>query len=318
MVIVPVYCGILQMISMQNISIIQLQNIQGKNKGICYKRTSFSNGNGEENKEMYVYHFREWLTFFYFYCMAGWCFESVYVSLRQGRWTNRGFMRGPWLPIYGSGAICVLWSTLPVQGNPLLVYIVGAAAATVLEYFTGVFMVKLFHVRYWDYSYRKIQFQGHICLHSTVAWGFLSLAMVYGIHKPVEQFIFLWNEEWMSIITFLLTVVIVYDFANAFRQAMDLKKLIIQAEKLKIKMEEKWQQHRDELEKWKEYQEELKEQFKKEILETENNMQQLWHRMEGLSRHLLLQNSRSLIVGFKDETKLLREKISSYTKGKRD
>lgn len=293
---------------------------------------------------MYVYHFREWLTFFYFYCMAGWCFESIYVSLRQRRWTNRGFMRGPWLPIYGSGAICVLWSTLPVQKSPFLVYIVGAVAATVLEYFTGVFMVKLFHVRYWDYSYRKIQFQGHICLHSTLAWGFLSLAMVYGIHKPVEQFIFLWNEEWMSIITFLLTVVIVYDFANSFRQAMDLKKLIIQAEKLKIKMEEKWQQQIDELEKWKEeaqlklkphmteldetrdkleekwkeYQEEFKEQFKKEVLETENHVQQLWERMESLSRHLLLQNSRSLIVGFKEETKLLREKISDYAKEKKD
>lgn len=245
---------------------------------------------------MYVYHFREWLTFFYFYCIAGWCFESAYVSFRQRRWTNRGFMKGPWLPIYGSGAICVLWSTLPVQKNPVLVYLVGAMSATILEYITGVLMVKLFHVRYWDYSYRKIQFQGHICLHSTVAWGFLSLAMVYGIHKPIEQFVFSWNEELMSVLTFLLTVVIVYDFANAFRQAMDLKKLIIQAEKLKEKMEEKLQQ-----------------QFKNEVLETEKHIQQIWQNIEDLSRHLLLQNSRSLIVGFKDETKMLREKISNYT-----
>lgn len=86
---------------------------------------------------MYSYHFREWLSFFYFYCIFGWCFESAYVSLKNRHLTNRGFLKGPWLPLYGSGAILVLWLTLPFQETPALVYVVGAIGATVLEYVTG-------------------------------------------------------------------------------------------------------------------------------------------------------------------------------------
>ena len=181
---------------------------------------------------MYSYHFREWLSFFYFYCIFGWCFESTYVSVKDRHLTNRGFLRGPWLPLYGSGAILVLWLTLPFQETPALVYVVGAIGATVLEYVTGEAMVRLFKVRYWDYSSQKFQYRGHICLSSTIAWGFLSLLMVYAVHKPVEQFIFWMHEEVVSVLTFGITVCIVYDFSNAFRKAMDLRELLIQAELL--------------------------------------------------------------------------------------
>ena len=181
---------------------------------------------------MYSYHFREWLSFFYFYCIFGWCFESIYVSCKEHRLTNRGFLRGPWLPLYGSGAILVLWLTLPFQKTPVLVYLVGALGATVLEYITGEAMVQIFKVRYWDYSDQRIQYKGHICLSSSIAWGFLSLLMVYVVHRPVEQFIFWMNEEVVSVLTFGITVCMVYDFGDAFRKAMDLRELLMQAEQL--------------------------------------------------------------------------------------
>jgi uncharacterized membrane protein len=182
---------------------------------------------------MYYYHFHQWLAFFYFYCVFGWCFESTYVSLKKGHFINRGFMKGPWLPLYGTGAICVLFVTLPFQSNWILVYLVGALAATILEYIVGALMVRLFKVRYWDYSYRKIQLNGHICLVSTIAWGFLSLLMVYVVHEPVAKFILSLNNDFVSVVTFLITIAMVFDFANAFRQAMDLRALIIQAEQIR-------------------------------------------------------------------------------------
>lgn len=188
---------------------------------------------------MYSYHFREWLSFFYFYCIFGWCFESTYVSLKSRRLVNRGFLKGPWLPLYGSGAILVLWLTLPFQETPVLVYLVGALGATVLEFFTGEAMVRLFKVRYWDYSNQKIQYKGHICLSSSIAWGFLSLLMVYVVHKPVESFIFWMHEEVVSVLTFGITVFIVYDFSNAFRNAMDLRELLIQAEQIRDELEQR-------------------------------------------------------------------------------
>lgn len=188
---------------------------------------------------MYSYHFREWLSFFYFYCIFGWCFESAYVSLKSRHLVNRGFLKGPWLPLYGSGAILVLWLTLPFQETPVLVYLVGALGATVLEFFTGEAMVRLFKVRYWDYSNQKIQYKGHICLSSSIAWGFLSLLMVYVVHKPVESFIFWMHEEVVSVLTFGITVFIVYDFSNAFRNAMDLRELLIQAEQIRDELEQR-------------------------------------------------------------------------------
>ncbi len=257
---------------------------------------------------MYSYHFREWLSFFYFYCIFGWCFESTYVSVKDRHLTNRGFLRGPWLPLYGSGAILVLWLTLPFQETPALVYVVGAIGATVLEYVTGEAMVRLFKVRYWDYSSQKFQYRGHICLSSTIAWGFLSLLMVYAVHKPAEQFIFWMHEEVVSVLTFGITVCIVYDFSNAFRKAMDLRELLIQAELLCGELEKRAAEKRRLLEatvtfakaaveERLEEQKERAEQSKEQILQKlEEEISQLQERQEQL-REKMIRKADRLLAG---------------------
>ena len=191
------------------------------------------------------------------------------MSLRTHKLTNRGFMKGPWLPLYGSGAILVLLVTLPYADHPVGVYFAGMIAATILEYVTGVVMVKLFKVRYWDYSYKKIQFQGHICLSSSLAWGGLSLLMVYVIHPPIVKFIAMWNENVVNILTFIVTICMAYDFANAFREAMDLRALIIQAEELKKRMEEVVAEKR---EAFAETVEERREQFAQSVAESKEQL----------------------------------------------
>ena len=75
------------------------------------------------------FHFNSWLVYFYFYCICGWIFESLNVSIRQRKWVNRGFMKGPWLPLYGSGALVILFSTLPFKEYPVMVYFAAAVAA---------------------------------------------------------------------------------------------------------------------------------------------------------------------------------------------
>jgi uncharacterized membrane protein len=146
-------------------------------------------------------------------------------------------MTGPWLPLYGSGAVLVLFVTLPVRDNPALMYLVGAVSATILEYFTGVIMERLFRVRYWDYSSQKFNFQGQICLSSSIAWGFLTLFLVEIVQRPVERLVLMINEQWLSGISYALTVVIVFDFASAFRTAIDLRDVIIQAERAKKELQ---------------------------------------------------------------------------------
>lgn len=275
---------------------------------------------------MYSYHFREWLSFFYFYCIFGWCFESSYVSIKEKRLTNRGFLRGPWLPLYGSGAILVLWLTLPFQETPFLVYVVGALGATVLEYVTGETMVRLFKVRYWDYSNQRFQYKGHICLSSSVAWGFLSLLMVYVVHQPVERFIFWMNEEVVSVLTFGITVFIVYDFSNAFRQAMDLRELLLQAEQIRAELEQRAEEKRRLFEatatfakaaveeSLEERRERLSKKLEDEICQLRERQEQVKERMTKGAEQLLLGNPGSRFMTALDNAGEIRERIRKQKK----
>lgn len=182
---------------------------------------------------MSSYEVWQWFIFFYIYCFLGWVWETVYVSMKSGKFENRGFMNGPFLPIYGSGAIVILIAVIPVRNNPVLVFILGLIAATVLELLTGIAMERLFHVRYWDYSYRKIQYKGYICLVSSIAWGVFSCLLIYGIHKPIEQFVLSLPEVIGQGVTMLLTFINTADFATSFKTALELKNMLITSEDIK-------------------------------------------------------------------------------------
>lgn len=186
---------------------------------------------------MFHYTIIQWLFFFYFYCFLGWVFESVYVSLKNRKFVNRGFMRGPFLPIYGSGGIMMLVVSMPFRENLVLTYIAGCIGATVLEFVTGTIMEALFKVRYWDYSKQKFNYKGHICLSSTLAWGFLTIFMTVFLHKGVEKVILSIPEQVVTLLTMILTFYITVDFALSFKAAMDLREILIGLEKAKEEME---------------------------------------------------------------------------------
>lgn len=186
---------------------------------------------------MYSYSMVQWIFFFYFYCFFGWCFESAYVSLKKRKWVNRGFVRGPFLPLYGTGAIMMLLVSMPFQENLLLTYFAGCIGATALEYVTGVVMEALFKVRYWDYSNQKFNFQGHICLGSSLAWGGLTILMTHVIHRPVEQLVLAVPGRILGGITFLISLVFAADFAVSFRAALDLRDVLLKMEQAREELE---------------------------------------------------------------------------------
>lgn len=175
---------------------------------------------------MYSYHMVDWLLFFYIYCFLGWVWESCYVSFMNKKWVNRGFMHGPFLPIYGFGAITILVMTIPVQKNFVLIFLFGMIGATILEYVTGVVMEKLFHVRYWDYSSQPLNLNGHICLLSSLAWGGFSILMVRFIHHPFEMLVMKLPINIAEIIAFVTSIIVAVDFTQSFNEAMDLKELL--------------------------------------------------------------------------------------------
>ena len=198
---------------------------------------------------------------------------------------NRGFLKGPFLPIYGSGAIIVLFAALPFRSMPVAVYFAGLTAATLLEFVTGVAMEKLFKVRYWDYSYKKFNYKGHICLSSSIAWGFFSVAMIYGFHKPVEHLVFGLPDWLVKYGTGLLTIFLAGDFATSFKTAMELRDLLVAVEKAKnelrlmqkraevieaILLDEAAQRKEQIAERKEELVAESKEQLKRELQELRN------------------------------------------------
>lgn len=182
---------------------------------------------------MYSYTIIQWLFFFYFYCFGGWCVESAYVSIRTRELTNRGFMRGPFLPLYGSGGLMMLVVSMPFQDHIVLVYVAGCVGATILEYVTGVVMEALFKVRYWDYTGKKFNFQGHICLSSSLFWGVLTILMTEIIHVPVERLMYAIPDRVLSVVTILLTMAIVADFALSFKAAIDIRELLAKMDSTK-------------------------------------------------------------------------------------
>lgn len=187
---------------------------------------------------MYQYSTVQWVLFFYIYCFLGWVFESTYVSLKSHRFVNRGFMHGPMLPIYGSGAIIVLFAVLPFKGNYVMQYFIGAFAATLLEYCTGLAMEAIFKVRYWDYSGQKFNLNGYICLSSTIAWGFFAVLLVNVIHKPIENLLFWLHPEVRSVLAVAVTLIAGADFTQAFREAIELRDILEQLEHAKGELEE--------------------------------------------------------------------------------
>lgn len=162
--------------------------------------------------------------------------ESVHVSIRTRKLTNRGFLRGPFLPLYGSGAIMMLLVSMPFQENGVMVYVAGCIGATILEYVTGILMETLFKVRYWDYSKYPLNFQGRVCIGTTLAWGLLTILMTRVIHVPVERFVLAIPDKVLLIVTLILSIIIIADFALSFKAAIDLKNVLQKMEGVKREM----------------------------------------------------------------------------------
>lgn len=176
---------------------------------------------------MFSYTIWEWITFFILYCLIGWIFESIYVSFEHRKWVNRGFLHGPFLPIYGFGAVIILLTTIPVRDNYPLVFLFGMTGATLLEYATGYVMEKIFHVKYWDYSYEPFNLNGYICLGCSLAWGGFSLLLTGVLHNPIEHFVLSIPRVWLMVTDIVFSVYFIWDMITSAQEAFDLKKMIL-------------------------------------------------------------------------------------------
>lgn len=132
----------------------------------------------------------------------------------------------------------MLWVSLPLEHNLVLVYLSGMVAATALEYVTGAVMERIFKMKYWDYSGKPFNLNGYICLESSIAWGFLSIFLTEIIHKPIERLVLGTSPFLEIVLVSILSIVFAADTAASIKQAFDLGRALEAMTKMKAELDD--------------------------------------------------------------------------------
>ena len=180
---------------------------------------------------MLEYSVLDYIFYFFFYSFIGWFFESCYCSIRPKKWVNRGFLRGPICPIYGTGGLVMMICLLPLRHitenlylNELLIFIAGAILCDIVEFMTSYIMEKLFNARWWDYSNKKFNIQGRICLTHTLYWGTCSCLFVF-ILEPIMNLYLVGqvSESSRNILTYIFLTVFAFDLLDTVIHALGIR-----------------------------------------------------------------------------------------------
>lgn len=132
----------------------------------------------------------DYFLLFMIYSILGWICETIWCSILQKKWVlNRGFLIGPYLPIYGYGALFMILFLKKYLNDPLALFIMAALGASILEYITSYLMEKIFKARWWDYSDKKFHINGRICLENSILFGILGLIILYSLNPLFTQFL---------------------------------------------------------------------------------------------------------------------------------
>lgn len=122
---------------------------------------------------------RIYFLLFIIYSFIGWCMEVTLKLIESKKLVNRGFLIGPYCPIYGYGAILITFLLKKYVDDPLTLFIMAILVCGVLEYATSYFMEKIFKARWWDYSKNKFNINGRVCLETIIPFGLLGLLIMY-------------------------------------------------------------------------------------------------------------------------------------------
>ncbi len=173
----------------------------------------------------------DYIFYFFFYSMIGWILETVCCSIYYKKPINRGFMGGPFVPIYGAGALVLCGALMPLYNKfgytwymiPVVI-LLGVILANVLEYVTSFVMEKLFHARWWDYSSEKFNLHGRICLKHSIYWALATGVIIYVVHpfvvKHTERLI---SDELRNIMIIFIGIIFGIDYIITWINAKNKK-----------------------------------------------------------------------------------------------
>lgn len=148
------------------------------------------------------YTISEIIILFFTYSFIGWLWETIYCSIKDHHYEYRGFLFGPYCPVYGFAVTTVLICTKDVQDNIFLLFIVGIIVATAFEYVASLFLEKAFHLKLRDYSKLWGNLQGRVAPAISLFWGFGVIILVKFIQPFIQKIINLEEREthgWLAV-----------------------------------------------------------------------------------------------------------------------
>ena len=143
-------------------------------------------------------------------CFAGWIYEEIFYWITEGMLRNRGILYGPWLPIYGIGALGI-YALKPWKKNPVLLFLLCAVVTGVVEYIIGFAGIHLLGMRLWDYRGLFLTIGGIICFRSVVSFAVMGLVFHYLLEPAAERMIRKANPNVIQIGCLLLALLFLAD-----------------------------------------------------------------------------------------------------------
>lgn len=141
------------------------------------------------------------------YSVIGWFIEVIHVFLSDKKLINRGFLIGPYCPIYGLGGVLTAIILTKYKDNVIVLFVMSMFLFAVLEYFTSYLMEKLFKARWWDYSNYRFNLNGRVCLENLILFGLLGCIAVY-VTNPC----FIWLFSLVSSTTLKTIAIVLFIF----------------------------------------------------------------------------------------------------------
>ncbi len=172
-----------------------------------------------------MYYLEDFFLWFMFYSILGWIYESILCSITERCLVNRGFLNGPYCPIYGAGAILNVLVLSNVTG-PIPLFFVAALLTGILEYFTSWIMEEIFHARWWDYSDKKFNINGRVYLTGAIAFGSFSVIQMLQMQPRISGLTSSLSEEVHSALALALFTIVLVDLVYTVTKFFEFKELM--------------------------------------------------------------------------------------------
>ena len=177
------------------------------------------------NAEQYIFSF-------FVYAFLGYLCEVAYCSLCQKHLVNRGYLYMPICPIYGFGAILIILVMNPIIDMWYLVFILGILLTSSLEYVTSYVMELVFHMRWWDYTKRKFNINGRVCLRNSLMFGALVMLVIYGLMPLIIQWMNWIGSLGLWIMNSIFLVGLCIDFIFSTIKNINIAKVVAKISQL--------------------------------------------------------------------------------------